>query len=68
MLYGVRGLGRYFNEMTTGTGKLRSGFERQMQPGRRSYLQTKLSDHEFVDILEPLMIQPPKAGAAKFNK
>lgn len=59
VLYGVRGLGSYFTEITTGTGRLRNGFEWQMQPGHRSYLQEKLSDQEFVDIIEPLMIQPP---------
>ena len=59
VLYGVRGLRNYFSEIATGTGRLRSGFEWQMQPGHRSYLQAKLSDQEFIDIIEPLMIQPP---------
>ena len=59
VLYGVRGLRNYFSEIATGTGRLSNGFEWQMQPGHRSYLKAKLSDQEFVDIIEPRMIQPP---------
>jgi purine nucleosidase len=65
VLYGVRGLGTCFREITTGKGTLRNGFEWQMQPGRRSYLEAKLPDQKFVDIIEPLMIRPPKAGVGK---
>ena len=65
VLYGVRGLGTCFREITTGKGTLRNGFEWQMQPGHRSYLEAKLSDQELADIIEPLMIRPPKAGVGK---
>jgi len=68
VLYGVRGLGACFREITTGKGTLRNDFEWQMQPGHRSYLEAKLSDQELVDIIEPLMIQPPKAVAGKIGK
>ncbi len=61
VLYGVRGLGEYFDEVTTGTGRLRSGFEWAMKPGFRSYLNARLSDDEYVDIIEPLMIKSPQA-------
>jgi hypothetical protein len=64
VLYGVRGLRNYFSEVVTGTGRLRNGFEWQMQPGHRSSLEPKLSDQEFVDIIEPLMIQPPRKQLA----
>ena len=64
VLYGVRGLGNCFREITTGKGTLRNGFEWQMQPGHRSYLEAKLSDQGFVDIIEPLMIKPPRKHLA----
>ncbi len=59
VLYGVRGLGDYFIEVTDGKGRLLNGFEWEMKPGFRSYLDPKLSDSEFVHIVEDLMIKPP---------
>ena len=59
VLYGVRGLGDYFTEITDGKGRLSNGYEWEMEPGFRSYLDPKLSDSEFVHIVEDLMIKPP---------
>ncbi len=61
VLYGVRGLRDYFNEITSGTGRLSNGYVWQMQPGFRSYLDAQLSNNEFADIIEDLMIKPPQA-------
>jgi inosine-uridine nucleoside N-ribohydrolase len=60
VLYGVRGLGNNFREITTGKGTLRSGFQWRMRPGHRSYLEAKLSDNKLADTIESLMIKPPK--------
>ena len=60
VLYGVRGLGDYFTEITEGKGRLSNGYEWEMKPGFRSYLDPKLSDSEYVRIVEALMIKPPK--------
>lgn len=59
VLYGVRGVGDYFTEVTEGKGRLSNGYEWEMKPGFRSYLEPKLSDSEFVRIVEDLMIKPP---------
>ncbi len=60
VLYGVRGLSDYFTEVTDGKGRLSNGYEWEMKPGFRSYLEVRLSDSEFVRIIENLMIKPPK--------
>ena len=59
VLYGVRGLSNYFTEITDGKGRLSNGYEWEMQPGFRSYLDPKLLDSEFTEIIEDLMIKPP---------
>ena len=59
VLYGVRGVSNYFTEVTEGRGRLSNGYEWEMQPGFRSYLDPKVSDSEFVRIVEDLMIRPP---------
>lgn len=61
----MRGLGETFEEITTGTGRLRNGFKWQMQPGHRSFLKPKLTDDELVDIIEALMIKSPKEKVTK---
>ena len=60
VLYGVRGLGDDFTEITEGQGRLSNGYEWEMKPGSRSYLKVRLSDSEFVRIIENLMVKPPK--------
>ena len=59
VLYGVRGLRDYFIEVMEGRGKLPNGYEWEMKPGIRSYLKARLSDSDFTDIIESLMIKPP---------
>ena len=60
VLYGVRGIGDYFAEITEGKGRLSNGYEWEMKPGFRSYLDPRLSDSEYVRVVEDLMIKPPK--------
>ena len=60
VLYGVRGLSGYFTEITEGKGRLSNGYEWEMKPGFRSYLDPRLSDSEFTEIIEGLMIKPPR--------
>lgn len=60
VLYGVRGLSDYFTEITEGKGRLSNGYAWEMKSGFRSYLEVRLSDSEFVHIIENLMIEPPR--------
>ncbi|RKU18123.1 hypothetical protein C6500_13975 [Candidatus Poribacteria bacterium] len=60
VLYGVRGLSDYFTEITDGKGTLSNGYAWEMKSGFRSYLEVRLSDSEFVRIIENLMIKPPR--------
>ena len=60
VLYGVSGLGDYFTEVTDGKGRLSNGYAWEMKSGFRSYLEVRLSDNEFVRIIENLMIKPPR--------
>ena len=60
VLYGVRGLGDYFTEVTEGSGRLLNGFAWKMKPGFRSYLDARVSDSEFTEIIENLMVKPPR--------
>ena len=57
VLYGVRGVADYFTEVTEGKGRLSNGYEWEMKPGFRSYLDPKISDSELVRIVEDLMIR-----------
>jgi PKD repeat protein len=59
VLYSVRGLGSYFNEITSGSGSLSNGYTWQMEPGHRSYLTNKLSNQSYERIIEELMDQLP---------
>ena len=59
VLYAVRGLGEYFDENTSGKGRLRNGYEWSMKPGSRSYLTARLSNNQYAEIIEELMIKPP---------
>ena len=59
VLYGVRGNGEYFEEIATGYGQLPNGYQWKMEPGRRMYLENKLSTTEMAKIIEELMIKPP---------
>ncbi len=59
VLYAVRGLQNNFDEITSGLGKLRNGFEWKMKPGSRSWLKALINDEETAAIIEPLMIKAP---------
>ncbi len=61
VLYGVRGAGKYFDEVSTGTGQLKNGFIWNMEPDHRMYLTRRLSTAEMATIIESLMLQPPKS-------
>ena len=67
VLYGVRGTDKYFTEVTSAKGKLRNGYEWEMKPGFRSYLEAKISDREYEVIIESLMIKPPAEAASKIK-
>ncbi|MCX6327309.1 MAG: nucleoside hydrolase [Bacteroidia bacterium] len=60
VLYGVRGVGTVFNEITIGTGSLPNGYVWNMKPGFRSHLEHKISDADFVKIIEDLMLEDPQ--------
>jgi hypothetical protein len=59
VLYGVRGIGEVFEEITDGTGSLPNGYVWNMKPGYRSHLEHKISDDAFVEIIDDLMMMPP---------
>jgi len=65
VLYGVRGARDYFDEVTTGTGRLRNEFEWAMKSGFRSVLDAKLTNEAFVEIIEPLMLKSPRFSEQK---
>ena len=60
VLYGVRGTTTYFERRTSGNGVLRNGYQWQMEPGRRSYLATQLSNDSYQKTIENLMTAPPR--------
>ena len=62
VLYGVRGLGEWFEEVVTGRGRLRSGFEWDMQPGWRTYLALRVEKRVVEADIEALMVAPPRRG------
>ncbi|MBL7113464.1 MAG: nucleoside hydrolase, partial [Bacteroidales bacterium] len=59
ILYGVRGLTTYFNEQTSGTGRLNNGYTWQMQAGYRTYLTNRHANSTYERIIEELMDQLP---------
>jgi hypothetical protein len=64
VLYGVRGTDIYFEERTEGRGELDNGYEWDLAPGFRTYVSETLSDNEYEDVIEALMIRPPNAPGA----
>ena len=59
VLYGVRGLGDYFEEVAAGEGRLRSGFAWDMQPGWRTFLALRVDKQAIEAAIEALMVAPP---------
>ena len=62
VLYAVRGLTTYFNEIKTGTGSLSNGYVWQMKAGWRTYLSNRYSNATFEKIIMDLMDKPPKGA------
>ena len=59
VLYAVRGLNNYFELVTEGRGRLRSGFSWSLNETDRHYIKPKLPVTEFERLIEQLMITPP---------
>ena len=59
VLYGVRGLGDYFEAVATGEGRLRNGFTWNMAPGWRSYLRLRVDKRAMEAVIEDLMVAAP---------
>ena len=59
VLYGVRGLDPYFNEQTSGSGRLDNGYTWQMQAGYRTYLTNRYANPTYERLIEALMDQLP---------
>ena len=59
VLYAVRGAGDYFEEVTAGQGRLRSGFTWDMQPGWRTYLRLRAAKRELAAVIDALMVAAP---------
>ncbi|HJN46196.1 MAG TPA: nucleoside hydrolase [Vicinamibacterales bacterium] len=59
VLYGVRGVGTMFEEVTDGTHSLPTGYVWNMTPGHRTLLTHRISDAAFLEIVEGLMTTPP---------
>ena len=59
VLYGVRGPGSYFDEISDGTGSFPTVYEWQMKPGHRSYLKTVLHEKSYAKIIQELMLKTP---------
>ncbi|MFC1619475.1 PKD domain-containing protein [Candidatus Neomarinimicrobiota bacterium] len=67
-LYGVRGAGSYFYKISSGSGSLPNDYTWQMEEGHRSYLANKLSNSNYVTIIERLMDQLPIGAHFSVNK
>ena len=59
VIYGVRGVGDIFNEVTEGTGSLRNGYVWNMKPGFRSHLTHKLPDQSYEALIDDLIMMSP---------
>ena len=64
VLYGVRGLGDWFEEVATGRGRLRSGFAWDMEAGWRTYLTLRVEKRVVEADIEALMVAPPLARSS----
>ena len=60
VLYAIYGSSRYFEEDISRSGRLKNGYEWQLDGEFRSYAKAKLSQEEFVAEIERLMAEPPK--------
>ena len=60
VLYAIYGAGKWFEDVASGTGSLRNGYSWQLKSGWRTYVGPKRSEHEFVGLIERLMVEPPR--------
>jgi len=60
VLYAVRGTSDYFKMIDKGTGRLSNGYSYKMKQNWRSYLETVLPNSDYEDIINRLMLKPPK--------
>jgi hypothetical protein len=59
VLYGVRGPGTCFKEITKGRGRLFNGFEWELKAGSRLSLGRRIPNNQLEALIEELMIRPP---------
>ncbi|MCY3621273.1 MAG: nucleoside hydrolase [Gammaproteobacteria bacterium] len=60
VLYAIYGAGDWFEDVASGTGSLRNGYSWQLKSGWRTYVGPKRSEEGFVDLIERLMVEPPR--------
>lgn len=59
VLYAVRGVGDYFEQVATGQGRLRNGFTWEMRPDWRTYLRLRVPKRELAAVIDALMVAKP---------
>jgi purine nucleosidase len=59
VLYGVRGLRSYFDEVTSGSGSFPTVYTWQMNPECRSFIKASLHLESYEKIIQGLMLEPP---------
>ena len=60
VLYSIRGATGYFNKYTTNIGSLSNGHVWKLESGYHCYLLEKLTNEEYANIIEAMMVAPPK--------
>jgi len=60
VLYSIRGAASYFNKYKTNIGSLSNGLVWKLKSGYHSYLKEQLSNEVYSEIIEAMMIAPPK--------
>ncbi len=60
VLYGVRGASGYFKQNTTGTGSLLNGYKWDFKTRGDSWLELLLPEASYAEIINDLMLEPPK--------
>ena len=60
VLYAIYGAGDWFEDVASGTGSQRNGYSWQLKSGWRTYVGPKRSEEGFVDLIERLMVEPPR--------
>ncbi len=63
VLYGVHGAGDWFEDVASGSASLPNGYAWRLEPGWRTYVGPRRSAREFADLIERLMVEPPRLGS-----